>query len=551
MQNFHYNKLETPQSEPIPGEKQVKNSAGGYVYTIDCFQQLERFLVLGTAGGTYYATEKKLSKDNAKVVEECLKEDPQKAISTIMEISEGGKAVNNDPAIFALAIAASNEHEICRRAAFDALPRVCRIPTHLFHFMEYIKGLRGFGGSGLRKAVARWYTERDPKQLAYHMVKYQQRDGWSNRDVLRKAHPVAPTPIHQAIFRWVTHGSLDFDVKKGNTRTYTLVSPDHLPDIIQAFDAVKHLSTSDRDRKIIINSIQDHGLTREMVPTESLAFLDVWEALLQKMPMTAMIRNLGVMTSNGLLKQGKCDAVEHVVNQLHNENYLRKARVHPLTIVNALNIYSQGHGMKGGKTWDPVGKIKNALDDAFYKAFAFVEPTGKHIQLAVDVSGSMGGNMWGGCADGHIAGTCLTPREAAAVMAMVVARTEENHYFTAFCGELVPLDITDRSRLVDVIKLTSSLAFGRTDCALPMMYAIKKKIETDAFVILTDNETWCGRPHPKQALAQYRKAFGPAKLITVGMTATNFSIADPLDTGMLDVVGLSTSTPSVISEFIR
>ncbi|MEZ4608010.1 MAG: hypothetical protein R2865_14790 [Deinococcales bacterium] len=42
-----------------------------------------------------------------------------------------------------------------------------------------------------------------------------------------------------------------------------------------------------------------------------------------------------------------------------------------------------------------------------------------------------------------------------------------------------------------------------------------------------------------------------AKLIVVGMVVNNFSIADPNDTGMLDVVGFSTDTPSVIADFIR
>ena len=42
-----------------------------------------------------------------------------------------------------------------------------------------------------------------------------------------------------------------------------------------------------------------------------------------------------------------------------------------------------------------------------------------------------------------------------------------------------------------------------------------------------------------------------AKLVVVGMTASNFSIADPRDAGMLDVVGFDTATPKVISEFSK
>jgi 60 kDa SS-A/Ro ribonucleoprotein len=39
--------------------------------------------------------------------------------------------------------------------------------------------------------------------------------------------------------------------------------------------------------------------------------------------------------------------------------------------------------------------------------------------------------------------------------------------------------------------------------------------------------------------------------VVVGMTATGFSIADPSDPGMLDVVGFDGAVPSLITEFAR
>ena len=68
----------------------------------------------------------------------------------------------------------------------------------------------------------------------------------------------------------------------------------------------------------------------------------------------------------------------------------------------------------------------------------------------------------------------------------------------------------------------------------------------------TDNETWAGRIHPHQALQQYRREINPqAQLIVVGMTATDFTIADPTDAGMLDIAGFDSATPSLISGFAR
>ena len=68
----------------------------------------------------------------------------------------------------------------------------------------------------------------------------------------------------------------------------------------------------------------------------------------------------------------------------------------------------------------------------------------------------------------------------------------------------------------------------------------------------TDSETWCGNIHPVQALRKYREKTGiPAKLVVVGMVSNGFSIADPDDGGMLDVVGFDTAAPNVIADFCR
>jgi 60 kDa SS-A/Ro ribonucleoprotein len=72
----------------------------------------------------------------------------------------------------------------------------------------------------------------------------------------------------------------------------------------------------------------------------------------------------------------------------------------------------------------------------------------------------------------------------------------------------------------------------------------------DTFVVYTDNETWAGNIHPAQALRAYRERMGiAAKLVVVAMVSNGFTIADPDDAGMLDVVGFDTATPQVISDF--
>ena len=146
--------------------------------------------------------------------------------------------------------------------------------------------------------------------------------------------------------------------------------------------------------------------------------------------------------------------------------------------------------------------------------------------------------------------------------ALVTAAVEPRHFFTAFtAGEhpsmwagltsgLSTLAISPRQRLDDVLRRTDNMPFGGTDCALPMLYALKERIPVDVFVVLTDSETWFGKVHPVQALREYRERMAiPAKLIVVGMVSNGFTIADPKDAGMLDVVGFDTATPDLMSDF--
>lgn len=66
-----------------------------------------------------------------------------------------------------------------------------------------------------------------------------------------------------------------------------------------------------------------------------------------------------------------------------------------------------------------------------------------------------------------------------------------------------------------------------------------------------DNETWAGRITPTQALQQYREAMDiPARLIVMAFSATDFTIADPADAGMLDVAGLDSGVPAIVAEFV-
>ncbi len=519
-----FNRKATPQSMPIPGSTQVANSAGGFAWQLDPWKRLMRFLVLGTEGGTFYISEKTLTRDNAQNALRCLAEDGPRFVRMVVDVSENGRAYKNDPALFALALAAATEDAETRRMALEALPRVARIGTHLFHFASYVDGLRGWG-RGLRQAVGNWYAAKNDEQLAFQLAKYQSRDGWSHRDLLRLAHPLPDGEARKALFRWAV-GADD-------------VALESLTGLVAGLERIQRAQSEAE----VIQLIREYKAPREVVPTQYLTSAAVWEALLPGLGITALLRNLGNLSKVGLLATG-AGVVPEVTARITDRATLRRGRVHPLQVLAALVTYQQGHGMRGSGEWAVAPEVVDALNGAFGLAFENVVPTSKRLYLGLDVSGSMSmGNVSG------IPG--LAPREASAALAMIAVNTEEKVIIRGFQTQMVPLPIKAGHSLAQAVRAVSNLPFGGTDVAQPMLDALKHNLAVDAFVVYTDSETWAGKIHPVQALRDYREKTGiPARLVVVGMTSNGFTIADPEDAGMLDVVGFSTNTPAAIADFI-
>jgi 60 kDa SS-A/Ro ribonucleoprotein len=528
---------ETPQSEPLPNSGQVQNSAGGYGWAVDDWTRLDRFLILGAEGGTYYATERKLTIENAQVVLRCLKADPFRTVGRIVEISTAGRAPKNDPAIFALSLAAGHPDSppAAKTMALGVMPQVCRIGTHLFQFVTAVQQFRGWGPA-LKKAVANWYLGKDCRDMTFQVVKYQQREGYSHRDLLRQSHPRFQTESQNRVAKWITKGGAALAGEEAK-----FFGSEDLQ-LIWAFEEAKTAGSATQ----IVSLINEYGLMREAIPTQWLNDPRVWEALLQKMPYTAMLRNLATMTRVGLFKAGvPSDNTRKVVAALLNEELIKKARVHPVAILGALLTYASGKGVRGQHTWTPVPEIKAALNEAFYKAFQFVQPALKRFYMGCDVSGS----MW--CGDvADMPG--LTPGIGTAAMALVNRAVEPHVELAAFHNRMQPFNLPRGTSLEVAADIMRKLPWGGTDCALPMLDAAARDLEIDTFVIYTDNETWFGNIHPARALEQYRQKTGiPAKLVVVGMTSAGFTIADPNDAGQMDVVGFDTATPAIIADFAR
>lgn len=524
----------TPQTERAH-PRQVANNAGGFAFALDDWKRLERFLILGSEAPTYYQSAKKLTRENASCVARCYGADPVRTVETIVAVSESGRAPRVAPAIFALAIGTLSPDVAARQAAYGAVNRVCRTASHLFELTATTQALGKGWGRGLKRAVARWYEDMDLAKLALQAVKYRARNDMTHARALRLSHPTAKgDESRAALYRWML-GDQDL--------------PEALPRIVHG-----HVDAMTGSRRHVAAIATAHQLPWEALPTQALADPDVWRALLPSMGLTALLRNLGRLTRLGVIAP-LADETAAICARLTDAGALRAARVHPFGVLLALAAYKAGQPIAAARRgvgdeagWDPDAMVLAALEEAFRLSFHNVEPTGKRHLIALDVSGSMDSSM--------LLNSHLSAREGSVAMAMATTAVEPRTHVVAFSSQshaskLAPVELAGIG-IAQAIKRMSGMPFCGTDCSLPMAYALERKIPVDAFVVYTDNETYAGREHPHEALARYRRAMGiNAKLIVVGMTSTGFTIADPTDAGMLDVVGFDSAAPAVMADFLR
>lgn len=546
--------------EDIVGPNQTLNSCGKVVYKLDDLARLKRFMFLGSENSTLYINKNDLTKENLICLENLLvQERYDDILNVIIEFKD--RSFKKDYLLYVLARCCSIKLPQCtsdwgtdnipkdfKAYCFKLTSDICGIPTHLFLFIELYESINKqlYNTTGwnsyMKRMVSSWYNSKSLKDLMYHITKYQNRNNWTHRDVLRLTH-IKNSDIHyNNIYKYLTKGS---DVLTKELTLFESDTHEHQLVYLLAFEKLKTEESLDT----VLRLIKKYNFVREHIPTRWLNEHNVWEALLPGMPMTATLRNLNKMTSLGLfeeLRSSRPDDEQNKTNlqlvteKLSKESILR-SKVHPLQILIAIKMYSQ----LGKMVWTPNQKIVGVLNDAFYYAFDNVKSTGKRYLLALDVSGSMSGVTVCGI-------NCLSAAEVSCAMAMVYDRVEQNVEMMAFSNTFVPISVSASRRLDDNLNSMRNITFGATDCSLPMTWATERQKEYDCIIVFTDLETNSNKIQPSVALKRYRETLNiDTKLIVCGLSSNGFSLSDPDDKNMLDIVGFSSEIPLIINEFIN
>lgn len=568
----------------------TKNSAGGMTYVVSDEDLIDRILILGTNSNTYYATAQKLTDDAIASIKKMISEGKgEMIVSRVKDIYKSGRAPKQDPTLFVLALLTQTDvPEKIKKSALECVVNL-RILTHLYTWIglrKSISGKKGFGRA-IRTQMLNFVKNRSGIHLAYLFTKYRSRkvgsETWSIDDIIKCAHiPSNKLSLdRQLVIIYIVNGLPEAEklfAEKCTDDTECLKVITYL----RAVEETKNLTCAE---DTAIQFIRQYHLPREVLSTHLLKSLTVWQSLLFSshvgegskisrkitMPITALIRNLGVMSTKGMFDDP--EIVTIVDNHIKNKTVLKCGYVHPVALLIAKTTYETGHGVMGKLVWDVNKNIVDALEDGFYEAFGNIEGTGKRILHAVDCSGSM-----------RIS-TCAVPNltacQAVATLVMEAVRRESKMHTDRKChcakndtthsqyiqdvvlfndaGSYV--DIKPTHRLNDVMSLIQDNNFGTTDCSQPMLKALELFKSTkgikgnyDGFIVYTDNETYCGNVHPAQALEDYRKETGiNAKLVVVATTPTAHTIAPHgtyADFLCLNVTGFDLNGPTLIRDFL-
>jgi 60 kDa SS-A/Ro ribonucleoprotein len=519
LKNDAYTRVAEPADARtiLPGT--VPNHTGGAVYAIGDEARARRFLILGTDGGTFYQKERDITRENYDVITRMAATKPVELVAMIEDISVRGLAPKLPPQLFALAVCTAQPGP-ARAAAFAAFPRIIRTGSHLLMWARYHKALGGKVGRGWRRTVAEWYTSRTPESLAYQMAKYRQRDGWSQKDLIDMSHALAGDESHLAlkpVLRWA--------------RGETMQVNGNLPPLIRALE-----ESSDPARLI------QAGASWEMLPDAALTKADTWNLLLaeRKLPMTAALRQLSRLTQLDVFDVFFSNAASTAIKLMFTDpEQLRRARIHPMNVFLAYRQYGEGVRRSGG-SYTPNTGVTEMLDRAFYDSFETAPASGMRHLVGVDISQSM---TWQGVLG-------VMANEVATILAMKILRSEPQSYVVGFGTTIHELGLTRTMDLQTALRKTQG-NFGATNPGALIEYATKRGIEVDTFVVITDNEVNRGR-NVAQLLQAYRAKTGiNAKLAVLAVTATDMSIADPRDPGMLDIAGFGADVPALLTEFSR
>lgn len=426
--------LADPGPEAIVDPVSLPTGPGVTVRALDTWSALRRYLLIGGIDRVL-ADPLPVTIADADPVRAAIAEDSLRVVAEVLAATAGGPS-RPEPLLLALALAASADDDLTRRAALTALPRVARSSRDLFLFATFVQSLRGWG-RGLRRAIGSWYNDRSASDLVEDVLSTPGFAGWRHADLLRLGHPKAPTMTHDAIYRWVVTG----------------VSPPAMPADPAVPDAAPLLArlaaatalSDTRDGSVAAALIATHRLPLATVPESIRREPSVWEALVPHLRPTELLTALPTLAAIGCLVPGN-PVHELVRDRLAHSNANAPGRFTPLAVVAARRAYEVSHS--GPDRWEVRDDVLTSLGRAFDLACCHVETGESLITLRIPAA-----------PPAHsIANGRLSAVDVAATLAIILSCSTSNARVEVVGATTLPLRFAPGASLDDVVAAISGLA---------------------------------------------------------------------------------------------
>jgi 60 kDa SS-A/Ro ribonucleoprotein len=474
------------------------NHAGGPSYTRSLEEQCLQVLMTGVFQDTYYADQQTLVKEALTIFQQMALKDSVLFAKMIVFARNRG-FIRTAPITALVVLSTADVVSFCQ-----AFPQVVRTPNDLKDFVVVIRSrqLRQGMGRAVKRAIGDWLNNLSE----YHAIKYGSKGSdWSLRDILRLVRPVPKDQRTSVLYNYL---------RDGLTTENSLGVKDLLPQV-----ATVELLKDTTDAPTQLQLIAEGRLPYEVVVGAIKPRVEIWTALMEQMPIFALLRHLNTLNKAGVFNDRK--AVTYVVGRLTDQKVIKNSKILPFQFFTAHNSLDT----------DVPRAISEAVETALEISFENVPMIPGRVCVGPDTSGSMGSQV-------SVQGKTRFI-DIAAIFTAAMLRKTDDALILPFDTQVHACRLSSRDTLMTTARSLASHRGGGTNVGAPLELLLAKQIVVDVFIGVTDCESWHGRGF-MPAWREYKKKVNPnAKAFLLTIAPYRHSVAPESEKDVYFIYGWS------------
>ena len=497
------------------------NEAGGVAYAFGPEATLAQYAVTGCLSNTFYASD---TDQLGKIQALAPLVDSEFIAKTAVWARESG-FMKDMPALLCCVLATRADPE-SRALLKKVFPKVIDNGKMIQNFVQVLRsgvmGRKSFG-HGPKKLVENWLNGHDGDWLFRNSIGQDPSLG----DIVKMIHPKARDQEHEALYGYFIGKDLDGKAES-------------LPALVKQFEAWKG------DRTLPPPKVPFQMLTAQQLTTEQ------WADVMRNGNWHFTRMNLNTAVRHDVFKDHP-ELVDIVADRLRDAETIQKVRVFPYQLLMTYKAVSS----------EVPRKIVDALHDALEVAVSNIPPIEGTVVVFPDVSGSMRSPITG---DRGTATTQVQCVDVAALFSAAVLRTNHD-------ARVVPIDTRvhveyrpePRDSVMTNANKLAQFGGGGTALGVAMKWLNDEKIQADAVIFVSDNESWADRS--MAGYSSYVDGYGKslmmeefrklqqrkpnAKLVCIDIQPYSTSQAPDEKGSVLNIGGWSDQVFTVIDAFLR